>query len=316
MQLQQLRYLLAAAEHGSLRSAAQQLYVSQSSLSVAIKDLEQETGTTIFTRTSRGITLTNEGVELLGYARQIVEQADLMLSRYTQTDHKGTARFSVSSQHYSLVAQAFKEFLAARNDEACDFALRETYTNQIIRDVQDGRSELGILYLSNHNDRVISRALESSGLRFTSLYVAHPHVFVGKDHPLATRSSIRMEELSGMYRFAHEQGVESSSYYAEEPLSGIPHKRSVTFSDNGTLASLLAALDGFTIATGVYPIESGLVPVPLETDEFMNVGYIERKNAVPSAFAQEFLRLLSLQIRAVDGQIEASSTVYDLTRAD
>lgn len=314
MQLQQLRYLIAAAEYGSFRAASQRLYVSQSSLSVAIKDLEQETGVSVFNRTSRGISLTTEGIELLDYARRIIEQADLMEARYAHGNQAGV-RFGVSSQHYSLVVDAFSDFVNARADEACEFTLRETYTNEIIRNVQDGHSELGIIYLSNYNDRVITRALDAAGLSFESLFVAQPHVVVRPGHALAGRESIRLDELDEYYRFEQEQGIESSSYYSEEPLSAIAHSRKIVVSDNGSLASLIGATDGYALSTGVLlAADNALATVPLDTDEFMNVGVIRRKAARESECAHTFLTLLSRRVLATDAPIEPSSLVFDYTR--
>lgn len=313
MQIQQLRYLIAAAEEGSFRAAAKKLYVSQSALSVSIKDLEQETNTTIFSRTTRGITLTSEGVELVGYARQIIEQADLMLNRYAP-GRSDEVRFSVSSQHYSIVIEAFGDFIEAHPGSAFEYQLRETYTNEVISDVSEGRSEIGVIYLSNFNDRVINRALEAAGLEFKSLFVAQPHVFVGEGRPFAERDSIEPSELADMVRFEHEQGIESSSYYSEEPLSSIPNKRRVIVSDNGTLTRLLSEHDGYTIATGVFPTNSGVVPVPLETDEIMNVGYIARSEVHPSALRESFLGLLARRIMRYTDIVEPSSTVFDYIR--
>lgn len=314
MQLQQLRYLIAAAEYGSFRAASQKMYVSQSSLSVAIKDLEQETGVSVFNRTSRGISLTTEGIELLDYARRIVEQADLMEQRYAR-GRENSVRFGVSSQHYSLVVDAFGDFVNARFDERCDFTLRETYTNEIIRNVQDSHCELGIIYLSNYNDRVITRALAAADLSFTSLFVAQPHVVVRPGHPLAACGSIQLDELDAYYRFEQEQGIESSSYYSEEPLSAIAHGRKIMVSDNGSLASLIATTDGYALSTGVLPAgNDGLVAVALDTDEFMNVGVIRRKDMQESECAREFLTFLSGRVLTADAPIEPSSLVFDYTR--
>lgn len=315
MQLQQLRYLIAAAEYGSFRAAAGKLYVSQSSLSVAIKDLEREMGTTIFDRTSRGITLTGEGVELLGYAKQVVEQADLMLARYAR-GREDELRFSVSSQHYSIVVEAFGDFLDAHAGQPCDLKLRETYTNEIISDVASGRSQIGIVYLSNYNDRVIKHALDAAGLGFLSLFVAQPHVLVAGDHPLARGEQVSPEELAGLIRFEHEQGIESSSYYSEEPLSTIPCKRRVTLSDNNTLSKLLSEHDGYTISTGVFPTQAGLVSIPLDTDEIMNVGYIFRQGSETGALCDEFLKLVARRVMRYIDTVEPSSTVFDYLREE
>lgn len=312
MQLHQLRYLIAAAECGSFRAAAQKLYVTQSTLSTAIRELEQETATKIFTRSSHGITLTNAGAELLGYARQIIEQVDLMESRYSREKRGKETRFMVSSQHYSVVIRAFADFLKQHeDDEATDFTLRETHTDEIIRDVQSGRADLGIIYLSNYNDQVIKRALDNNGLVFMSLFVASPHVFVAEDHPLAGQSSVTPEELANYRRYEHEQGTENSSYYSEEPLSTIPHRHLVTVSDNNTLVELLTHDQGYTVATGVFPEDTGAVSIPIETDEIMNVGYVMRQGTEPVGLVDEFLRLLSNEIMKELDLIEPSSIVFD-----
>lgn len=314
MQLQQLRYLIAAAQYGSFRAASQRLFVSQSSLSVAIKDLEQETGVSVFNRTSRGISITPEGAELLAYARRVIEQADLMEARYLH-DGDAVVRFGVSSQHYGLVVEAFSDFVTQQRDEKCEFSLHETYTNEIIRNVQEGHSELGIIYLSNYNDRIITRALETADLRFASLFVAQPHAVVSKNHPLAAKESIALDELADYYRFEQEQGIESSSYYAEEPLSAIAHNRRIVVSDNGSLAALIASTDGYAISTGLLPASgSDLAAVPLDTDEFMNVGAIYRKSAQISPLAHRFLALLAQRIFDSEAPIEPSSLAFDYLR--
>ena len=312
MQLQQLRYLVQAAESGSFREAAQKLYVSQSSISVAIKDLEEETGVHVFERTSRGIALTNEGAELLDYARAVIEQADLLEARYARANRHEVTRLDISSQHYSLVVDAFGDFASCHDEAPCEFALHETHTSEIIRDVQELRSDLGIIYLSKHNDRVVKRALDAADLAFTSLYVSQPHVIVHRSHPLANRKSVGIDELAPYYRFEQEQGSEGSSYYAEEPLVAGKHTRRITVTDNGTLSSLLESTDGFALGTGAFIDEGRFTSIPLETDEFMNVGFIIRRDAQLKPLAEEFLALLAGRILAFDGPIEISSVVYEL----
>lgn len=310
MQLQQLKYLIAAAEHGSFRSAAQALYISQSSVSVAIKDLEQELGAAVFERTSRGIALTPEGAEVVERARAIVEQLDAIESLYTRghTDTGPAAHLAVSSQHYTLVVDAFGSFVAAHADETSLFALHESYTNEIIRDVQEGRSDLGIVYLSNYNDRAIRRALTAAGLTFTSLYIARPHAIVRAGHPLAAHSTVSLDDLEDYPRFEQDRGLEGSSYFAEEPLASTPSTRRIVVSDNGTLSTLLCRTDGYALGTGAFPGEgSRFTAVPISTDEVMNVGFIRRESAESSPFADEFLKLLSQRIIAFDGPIEPSS---------
>ena len=180
MTLQQLRYLIAVAEFGSINAAANSMYASQSNLSTAIKELETEFHITIFRRTNRGVSLTNEGHELLAYARQVVDQADMLENRYAPS-HEKHARLAVSTQHYAFSVQAFIAAAEACDSEEYDFVLRETTTKQIIDDVRNFSSDLGILYTDSYNERILGKAFDEAGVAFNPLFEAAVHVFVGEN---------------------------------------------------------------------------------------------------------------------------------------
>ena len=237
MTLQQLRYLIAISEHGSINAAAQSLYVSQSNLSTAIKELERELGITIFTRSNRGVTLTNDGTELLGYARQVIEQADMMEARYARgrTEYMHLA---VSTQHYYFSLQAFINVAEGCASDKYDFILRECATGQIIDDVRTFRSDIGILYLDSFNSRVLKKAFADAGVTFFPLFEARVHVFVGEHHPLASQSIVKLEDLAPYPRYSFEQGQTNSFYYSEEPFGHLRRDRNIRFSDRGTLTNL------------------------------------------------------------------------------
>ena len=316
MQTQQLRYLIAAADHGSFRAASQNLYVSQSSISVAIKDLEQELGVTLFQRTSRGIGLTLEGAEIVERARSVVEQIEAMESLYSHSDaNEDEPRFAVSSQHYSLVVDAFSDFVKAHAGETGELALRESYTSEIIRDVQESRSDVGIIYLSSYNGRAINRSLSDAGLTFESLYVARPHAIVRLGHPLASQESLDIVDLSAFPRVQQEQGIDSSSFFAEEPLTSAPSSGRLLVSDNGTLSTMLEQTDAYALGTGAFPDEGKrFKSVPIRTDETMDVGCIRNSSAAEGPLAQEFLRMLAKRIAAFEGPIKPSALVESLTQ--
>ena len=299
MTLQQLRYLIAIAEYGSINAAAQNLYASQSNLSCAIKDLENELGITVFTRSNRGVTLTNDGTELLGYARQVIEQADMLEDRYAD---KGTAhlRLAVSTQHYAFSVQAFVNVVDSCEGDDYEFILRETTTADIIDDVRAFRSEVGILFTDDFNRRVLEKAFNDAGVVYTPLFDADVHVFVGEHHPLAKRERIKPEDLEPYSRYAFEQGTTNSFYYAEEPLSYLPHARNIRISDRGTLTNLLTSHNGYTLSTGVLSAEmqSGIASIPLEGAERMQVGYIMHAERRPSALLLRYIDELHAVIRA------------------
>ena len=298
MTLQQLRYLIAIAQSGSISSAAHELYISQSSLSMAVKDIERECGVTIFERSSKGITLTREGNELLGYARQVVEQADLMEARYSKQAKPVAQHLSIASQHYAFPVEAFLEFVKDYEGEGYSFCLRETRTADVIEDVKDFRSDIGILYMSTFNEQVIGKVLEDANVSFHPLFQARPHVFVGEHHPLAKRKKLKIEELTSYPRYSFEQGNINSFFYAEEPFAELPHEKKIVISDRGTLSNLLSHHVGYTVSTGVLSSEmhSGIVSIPLETDEKMVVGYIIQNERQLSALAQKYIETLKLFI--------------------
>lgn len=299
MTLQQLRYIIKIVECGSITEAAKQLFISQPSLSNAVKELETELGIEIFYRTPKGITLSIDGAEFLSYARQVVEQTELLEQRYLG---KKPAKqlCSVSTQHYAFAVNAFVNLLLALDVDEYEFTLRETRTYEIIEDVKNLRSEIGIIYLSNFNEKVLNKLLKENHLIFTPLFEADPHVFISCVHPLANRESVTLEDLDNYPFLAFEQGEYNSFYFSEEILSTAPHKKTIHVSDRATLFNLLIGLNGYTICTGVLNSDlngDNIVSVPLETDERMLVGWIANEKAhlstIASGYIAELRRLIS-----------------------
>lgn len=299
MTLTQLRYVIAVAHHSSLLKAASSLYISQPSLSRAISLLESELGITIFNRVHTGVTLTEEGYKFLSYARQVVEQADLLLANYTH-DHKVRRVFSLSSHHYAFVVQAFVALVKEYNKDEYEFALRESRTFDIIEDVKTLRSELGIIYLSNYNREVMGSILSRNDLTYTSLFKAKPHVFLSQDHPLASHQSVTFADLADYPRFTYDQGTHNSFYFSEELHSTKSVPKNIIVSDRATLFNLLFGLNGYTIASGILgnePNGEKIVSVPLESDEIMEVIAITNGLHRLSALATRYLEILNEYVR-------------------
>lgn len=291
MTLQQLRYIIKIVECGSISEAAKQLFISQPSLSNAVKELETEMGIEIFYRTTKGISLSIDGTEFLCYARQIVEQTALLEQRYL--DKKPSKQLcSVSTQHYAFAVNAFVNLLLALDVEEYEFTLRETRTHEIIESVKNFRSELGIIYLSNFNERVLNKLLKENHLTFNPLFEASPHVFISSVHPLAKKKAVILEELDNYPFLAFEQGEYNSFYFSEEILSTAPHKKTIRVSDRATLFNLLIGLNGYTICTGILNNDlngDNIVSVPLKTDEIMRIGWIANEKAHLSAIALDYV---------------------------
>jgi len=291
MTLQQLKYIIKIVECGSISEAAKQLFISQPSLSNTVKELESELGIEIFYRTAKGISLSVDGREFLSYARQVIEQTELLEQRYL--GKKPSKQLcSVSTQHYAFAVNAFVNLLKALDVDEYEFTLRETRTYEIIEDVKNLRSELGIIYLSNFNEKVLIKLLKENHLTFNLLFEAAPHVFISSIHPLAGETKVSLEDLDDYPFLAFEQGEYNSFYFSEEILSTFPRKKTIHVSDRATLFNLLIGLNGYTICTGVLSSDlngDNIVSVPLETDERMRVGWIVNEQAHLSAIAMNYI---------------------------
>jgi DNA-binding transcriptional LysR family regulator len=295
MTLQQLKYVIEVARNRSISKAAQQLFISQPSLSNAMKELENELGITIFSRTNKGIVITPEGSEFLGYARQVIEQTDLLENRFTDATQSPQQHFSVSTQHYAFAVSAFVKLLRDYNRDEYEFTLRETRTYEIIEDVKNLRSEIGILYLNDFNRQVICKFLREANLIFHDLFEAKPHVFISSTNPLANQESVSLDDLNPYPYLSFEQGDYNSFYFSEEILSTASRPKNIRVSDRATLFNLLIGLNGYTISTGVicYDInDDDIVALPLEVNERITVGYITHKNVTNSPLATIYINYL------------------------
>ena len=271
MTLQQLTYLVKVAECGNITEAAEQLYISQPSLSTAISNLEKEMGITAFNRTKKGVTVTRDGEELLSYARMLLEQADIMKEHFG-VGEKRDPKFCVSCQHYSFAVNAFVDVVNVFDADKYSFILRETQTGEIIDDVAQGKSEIGILYLSEHNEEVITKLLKKNELVFEELFVANPHPYL-----------------------VFEQGERNSFYFSEEFISTLDFPKNIQVRDRATLFNLVIGLNGFTVSSGVIDEKlngSSIIARPLAMDCHMQIGVIRRKNILLSRYATYYMEAL------------------------
>lgn len=294
MTLQQLKYVIMIAKTKNITEAARRLFVAQPSLTASVKELEKELGITIFIRTNKGITISNDGEEFLGYARQVVEQTNLIKERYLGSS---TVKhlFCVSTQHYSFAVEAFVELLKNYQGAEYDFRIRETQTYEIIEDVAKLRSEVGILYLNKDNEKVLRKTLHENSLQFHRLFIAKPHVFIGLNNPLASKKIITLEDLLPYPRLSYEQGEHNSFYFAEEIQSTHNSPKDIIVSDRATLFNLLIGLNGYTICSGIINETlngPNIISIPLNVDDYMDIGYITHCKVTPGKYGQLYIEEL------------------------
>ncbi|GAB2822211.1 LysR family transcriptional regulator [Alpinimonas psychrophila] len=288
--LQQIQYFIEVAEEGSITAAADMLFVAQPTMSAAMKDLESKLGRSLLLRSARGVTLTTDGAEFLGYARQVIEQVALLEQRYLGRP-PSRRLLGVSTQHYSFAVDAFVEMVKGTEAAEYEFSLRETRTWDIIEDVRTLRSELGLLYRNDFNRNVIDKLLRDSGLTFHPLFLAEPHIFISRKNPLASRDRATLADLADLPRLTFDQGTNNSFYFAEEILSTLSSKREIRVSDRATIFNLMIGLNGYTISTGLISddLDPEIVAVPLDVDEHIEIGWIGHSTIPLTEQAQRYL---------------------------
>ena len=280
MTLQQLKYAITVADCGSMNEAAKRLFISQPSLSETIKDLETEIGRDIFLRSNRGVVITPEGMEFLGYARQVSEQFGLLQDKYIGRESK--KKFSVSTQHYTFAVNAFIETVKKAGIDNYEFAVHETKTGEVIDNVKNFKSEIGVLYISDFNEQVVRKLLRENGLEFQELFSCDTYVYLWSGHPLADKKVLSMKDLEEYPCLAFDQGENNSFYLAEEMKSTYDYKRLIKANDRATLLNLMVGLNAYTLCSGIICEElngNDYLAIPLKESEKMRIGYIKRKAA-------------------------------------
>lgn len=291
MTLQQLKYVIKIAECGSITEAAEKLFISQPSLSNSVKELEKEFGIEIFTRTARGVTLTADGAEFLAYAREVDEKSNQLDVRF-----KGgktiKRQFAVSCHHYAFAVTAFANVIKLLPSDEYEFTLRETRTYEILDDVSNFRSEVGVLYVNDFNKKIMEKLFRERRVQFTPVFKAQAHVFLSARHPLAQRDEVTLEDLDDYPFLAFEQGAYNSFYFSEEILSAVPRKKTIHVTDRATLFNLAEQLQGYTICSGVLNNDlngADITAVKLKTDEDMTIGWIQNTKMPLSTAAQLYI---------------------------
>ena len=295
MTLNQLKYVIEISKQNSINEAAKSLFISQPSLTAALKSLEQEVGSDIFIRTNSGITLTVKGEEFLGYAKSVVEQYDILDAKYiSKSNVKRT--FQVSMQHYTFALNAFISVVKQYGMDEYEFEVHETRTYDVIDNVKSQKSEIGVLYMNDYNRTVLEKILRDAGLKFTPLFDCSIYAYMSKSNPLAKKKQVTMKDLDEYPCLAFSQGEHNSFYFAEEVLSTYEYKRLIRVSDRATILNMMIGLNGYTLCSGIICEDlngSDYCAVKLNTKEKMTIGYISRKHSKISEMGEKYIEELS-----------------------
>lgn len=295
MTINQLKYIIAISKVNSINEAAKKLYISQPSLTNALQSLENEVGFDIFVRSKSGISLTVKGAEFLGYAKSVVEQYEILDAKYISKSNTKRA-FHVSMQHYTFAVNAFIKVIRQYGMDEYEFEIHETKTHEVIENVKNQKSEIGVLYLNDYNKTVLNKMFNEAGIKFTPLFDCSIYAYMSKQNPLAEKAEVTMEELEPYPCLSFAQGDYNSFYFAEEVLSTYEYKRLVRANDRATMLNLMVGINGYTLCSGIICEDlngSEYCAIKLKTDEKMTIGYIARKSSVISEMGQKYIEELS-----------------------
>ena len=295
MTLQQINYLLTIAECSSMNKAAEKLFIAQPTLTGAVREVEKEIGISVFHRTHRGVTPTVEGEEFLLRIRRVYQQYEEVMESYGD-DVKCRRKFAVSMQHYSFAVNAFIRMAKHYDSNQFDLALRETKTIDVINDVSTLKSEIGIIYICETNQRVITKLLKEHELDFTPIIECPASVYLARSHPLAGEKELTVDQLDPYPCLSFEQGGETDIYFAEEIMIEHAYQKTVKATDRATMMNLMEGLNGYTLCSSIYSEKlSGdqFLVIPFKSDEdalsTMTIGYITKKNWELSSMGRQFL---------------------------
>lgn len=294
MTIQQCKYVLEILKKGSFNEAAKTLFTAQSNLSTSVKALEKELNIKIFERSNNGVYLTEEGAEFVRYASQIVEQNNFILGKYN--NGKARKKLFIATQHYDFVADVFGKMINLIKDEAYRISLKETQTYSVLKEVESGYSDIGIIALKNTDYDIMKRFLSTKNLTFTSLLKALPHVYVRKEHPIAGCKMIAYEDLRRFPYVSYEQGKHNSSFFTEEIMEETFVEKHIEISDRASLMNVLLTTDCYTIGTGIMPStlnEGKIIGIPLESESYYNIGYILHQDRQRTDLINTFIAMLT-----------------------
>ena len=295
MTILQLKYVIALANARSMREAASRLYISQPALSSTIRELEEELNIQIFDRNNKGVNITAEGLELLTYAKQAVSQYEVIEDRYIAR-WKDKKRFSVSMQHYVFALHAFINTIKKYDETKYSYSVNETKTDDVLNDVKNMKSEIGIISYSESNEKVIKKLFREYQLSFTPIMTRSTYAYLWKSHPLADREELSLEELEDYPCISFDQNSESEYYLTEEALSDYDFKKLIKSNDRATTAELMASLNGYSIGTGnmteSIALRDDFVCIKLKEEDPLTIGYIVRSNHEVSDIGKTYIEEL------------------------
>ena len=294
MTLKQILYVRAVSKAGSIGKAAEALFISQSSLSESIQNLEREYDMVLFERTSRGIYLTRQGEEFL-------KDTQLLSNIYQDLDDKYKNRksdrehFCVSSLHHVSGIDAFEHIVSQPKNQKYHLGYFEGNMDQVLQDVETNRSDVGVLFFTSDSRSTIIKACNRRNIFFQHMKYDLLHIYVHKTHPLAGRGSVTLAEIQQHPFISYEECHPSSARFTPTRRQWDPQQQIISVSDRAMAYSVLALGSAYVTGSGYLTQEDcrrSLVTAPITDLGQIEIGYICNPARALSELALEYIEWL------------------------
>jgi DNA-binding transcriptional LysR family regulator len=294
MTLQQIRYLMAVVEWGSISEAAKRLYVAQSSISSAVKDIESRYEITIFQRSSKGVVLTREGEELLVDLERILDQMKFIEEKYKEKNHKNQ-RFCISTQHHICSSDALLKLLPFIKNTDFRVGFLECKTQEILENVEKGISDIGIIFYTVKSKNIMIQELRKKDLIFNHIIYKKPHIYVRKGHPLSEKNSVHSREIEEYPFVTYDQIINNSSIFTDTIVRYDKIKQFIYVTDRAAAYSILRSMDAFVVGSGYHSADekySDIATIPIHDADNIEIGWISKSKFALSDIAEKYIQFL------------------------
>ncbi len=197
-----MKYAVEVARVGSVNKAAEKLFMAPPNVSRSIKELETDLGITIFERSQKGVTLTPEGEEFIGYAKSLLKQIEHIEGIYKENSSK-KQRFSISVPRASYISEALVEFSKALDKEPVEIFYKETNSQRTINNILNHDYKLGIIRYAENYDKFFKTMLEEKGLAYEMVTEFSYKLVMSRESPLAKKENITFDDLTDFIEIAH-----------------------------------------------------------------------------------------------------------------
>lgn len=302
MRLNQLEYFLKIVECGSVTKAAQELYLSQPSLTKAISSLEAEYEMKLFHRTSKGLSLTPEGRDFLEYAKGVVESSKALENTFGKKNNPLIQRLAIASQQFDFIYDVLLLLYQENSDQLLQIDLKENDRGEIVDLVEACKADIGILVLSEKDSKTFRSEIQNKNLEMHLLDRSSVYVCMGEKSKFYDRESVEAKEAEQCLHVVldTEQTFRRELRYKSGHLDGYGYEHVIFCNTIGVCKKFLEETEALLLAhkwvLGAFQgTKIHCVPMFLDEKPYPEINHlvwIKRANETFHPLEERFMELL------------------------